>query len=103
MEREEGRHNVGSIIISFFLGGLVGAGVALLLAPKSGREAREQIKDLAKEVKEKTGTYVEHVKSKAATVLEKGKELIEKEKSVVSSAIDSGIEAYEKERQKLEE
>lgn len=103
MEREEGRHNIGSIIFSFFLGGLVGAGVALLLAPKSGREAREQIKGLAHEVKEKTGTYVEQVKSKAATVLEKGKELIEKEKSVISSAIDSGIKAYEKEKEKIEE
>jgi gas vesicle protein len=36
--REEGGYSTGSVFMSFLLGGLVGAGFALLLAPQSGRE-----------------------------------------------------------------
>ncbi len=31
-----------SVISSFFLGGLIGAGVALLMAPKAGSETRNK-------------------------------------------------------------
>ncbi|MCX5809171.1 MAG: YtxH domain-containing protein [Proteobacteria bacterium] len=98
MGQEESSCNSGSILLAFLLGGVVGAGVALLMAPKPGQETREQIKKLADEAKEKAEAYIEDVKSKAATVVEKGKELLEKEKTVISAAIDAGKEAYEKEK-----
>ena len=41
MGNEEGRYSAGSLILGFFIGGLVGAGVALLLAPQPGPEARQ--------------------------------------------------------------
>jgi len=44
MEERERGYGSGPIIFSFFIGGLVGAGIALLLAPKAGRETREKIK-----------------------------------------------------------
>lgn len=36
-------HGVESFIAGFLLGGIIGAGVALLFAPASGKETREQI------------------------------------------------------------
>jgi len=98
MGQEESSCKNGSVLLAFLLGGVVGAGVALLMAPKSGQETREQIKKLADEAKEKTGAYIEDMKSKATTAVEKGKELLEKEKTVISAAIDAGKEAYEKEK-----
>ena len=98
MGQEESSCNNGSVLLAFLLGGVVGAGVALLMAPKPGQETREQIKKLADEAKEKAEAYIEDMKSKAATVVEKGKELLEKEKTVISAAIDAGKEAYEKEK-----
>jgi gas vesicle protein len=100
MEREERCQNAGSIILSFFVGGLVGAGVALLLAPRAGKETRERIKGLAEEVKEKAEEYVEQAKEKAASAIEKGKEVLEEKKSVITKAIEAGKEAYEKEKGK---
>lgn len=44
-------YSAGSTLLAFFLGGLVGAGVALLLAPKSGPETRKIIKEYAGEAK----------------------------------------------------
>ena len=40
--RDEG-YSSGSVLLSFLLGGVVGAGLALLFAPQSGRETRQKI------------------------------------------------------------
>lgn len=101
MKHEEGGYGAGPLIFSFFLGGLIGAGVALLLAPKSGKETREKIKELAVDAKSKAEEVIDQVKTKVTSVLEKGKETIEEKKSMLSTAIEAGKEAYEKEKEKL--
>jgi len=101
MGNEEGRCSAGSLILGFFIGGLVGAGVALLLAPQPGAETRQKIKELADEAKEKAAKYVEEVKSKVTSTVEKGKELVEEKKSLVTAAVEAGKEAYQKEKEKL--
>ena len=101
MGNEEGRYSAGSLILGFFIGGLVGAGVALLLAPQSGKEIRQKIKELADEAKEKAAKYAEEVKGKVTSTVEKGKELVEEKKSLVTAAVEAGKEAYQKEKEKL--
>ena len=44
----------GGILLAFLAGGLVGAGLALLYTPVTGREARERIGGLAGDLKKKT-------------------------------------------------
>lgn len=99
--REEGGYGAGSVLLSFLLGGLVGAGFALLLAPQSGRETRQKIRELSGEAKEKAKGYVEDIKGKITTSIDKGKEFIEEKKTMISSAIEAGKEAYEKEKERL--
>ncbi len=93
--------STGSIILAFFIGGLVGAGVALLLAPQPGKETRQKIKELAEEAKEKATQYAEEVKSKVTSTVGKGKELVEEKKSLITTAVEAGKEAYAKEKEKL--
>ena len=64
--------NFGSFFAGLVLGGLIGAGVALLYAPQSGEETRILIKDKSIELKD---TTVE----KAAELQEKGKAAYEVE------------------------
>lgn len=99
--REEGGFSAGSMLLSFVLGGVVGAAVALLLAPQSGRETRMRIRDLTGDVREKAMDYVEDVKDKVTSTVEKGKGYVEEKKSVLSKAVEAGKEAYEKEKEKL--
>jgi gas vesicle protein len=99
--REEGGYGAGSIFLSFLLGGLVGAGFALLLAPQSGRETRLKIKEFTDDVKEKTMGYVGDVKEKVTGSIDKGKEIYEEKKSMITTAIEAGKEAYEKEKERL--
>lgn len=99
--REEGGYGAGSVFLSFLLGGIVGAGFALLLAPQSGDETRKKIRQLTDDVKGKTMDYVEEVKGKVTTGIDRGKDYYEEKKSVVASAIEAGKEAYEKEKERL--
>jgi gas vesicle protein len=99
--REDEGYGAGSIFLSFLLGGLVGAGFALLLAPQSGRETRQRIKDFTEDVTGKAKGYVGEVKEKIAGGIEKGKGFYEEKKSIISTAIEAGKEAYEKEKERL--
>lgn len=91
----------GSTILSFLLGGLVGAGVALLLAPRSGKETRQQIKDFADDMKGKAEDYVEQAKCRVTQAVEKGKGFVDEKKSIITTAVEAGKEAYEKEKERL--
>lgn len=94
-------YSAGSVVLAFVLGGLVGAGIALLTAPQSGRETREKIKELSDETRKKAAEYAGQVKDKFSHAVESGKHFVDEKKSLISTAIDAGKEAYEKEKEKL--
>lgn len=85
----------GSWLLTFILGGLIGAAVALLLAPKSGSQTREQLKDMAQGAKEKAEGYYGQAKNKMTDAMQKGSELIQQKKSEIESAVSKGKEAYQ--------
>ena len=53
-----------SILVALVVGGLVGAGVALLLAPQSGKRTRKQIADLAEDLKDYAADLTDKVRTK---------------------------------------
>jgi gas vesicle protein len=59
--------NSGAVaLISFMIGGIVGAGLALLFAPQSGKKTRRQIADMADDIKDYTSDYAKKLKGKIA-------------------------------------
>ncbi|MBI5214105.1 MAG: YtxH domain-containing protein [Nitrospirae bacterium] len=97
MRHEEDGFSAGSVLLSFLLGGMVGAGVALLMAPQSGADTRRKIREMADEAKEKATDYVSHAKEMVSSTVEKGKGIYEERKSAITAAIEAGKDAYEKE------
>ncbi len=88
----EGRgYGAGGLFVAFVAGGLIGAGLALLFAPVTGKEARKKIGDLAGEMKKKAEGLAGEVRSRVES-------LVDEEKSVVKAAYEAGREAMEKER-----
>jgi gas vesicle protein len=85
----------GGILMAFLAGGLVGAGLALLYTPVSGREARERIGGLAGDLKKKSEEWTGDVKQKV-------ERFIDEERSVIKSAYDAGREAMAKEKARFE-
>ena len=92
--REECGYSSGSMFLSFLLGGIVGAAVALLLAPESGRETRSKIKEFADDVKDKVKDYAGDVKGKVSSTIDKGKDLYEEKKSTIAKAVEPTIRGY---------
>jgi hypothetical protein len=68
-EMSEERGCAPVILLAFLLGGVVGAGLALLLAPLSGAETRKRITDVAKEVKEKAEGVMEEIRDRVKEAL----------------------------------
>jgi gas vesicle protein len=90
MKEESIVRKIGNVLIPFLAGGLAGAGVSLLLAPKSGKEMRKDIRDFAVS----TGDTI------SATV-DKGKDLYIESTSAVRNAIDAGKMAFTETVEKL--
>lgn len=97
MHHQEGGFSVGAILLSFLLGSMVGAGLALLVAPQTGTETRRKIRDFAEDVTEKASDYAEQAKTKMSSSIDKGKDVLEAKKSAVTAAFEAGKEAYDRE------
>jgi gas vesicle protein len=119
---EEREGSVSTKLTYLLVGGGIGAVLALLFAPKSGHELREDIadvtrkgiekgKDAATQIGERAGEYYEVSKDKASdlyqSAADKAGELTEKARSAAASnpftaAIEAGKDAYTAEKRKNE-
>jgi gas vesicle protein len=86
---EENSIKVGGYLTAFAIGALVGAGVALLYAPHSGKETRDLLAHKAHELKEKAGGIIEEAKEK-----------ITEKKAEITAAVSAGREAMREQREK---
>ena len=98
---EECSYSGSAVALGFILGGVLGASLAILLAPESGRRTRERLRDLAADVRDKTIDVSEKLQDKAEEVLERGREAFEEKKSILSAAVQAGTEASQRERERL--
>jgi len=71
------------MLFSILGSGIIGAGLGLLFAPKSGKETRNDIKDFAVRARDAVGKTIDD-----------GVHVYEKGRNVVTSAINCGTAAY---------
>jgi gas vesicle protein len=91
----------GGSQVGFFLAGLgIGAVVALLLAPRSGKETREYIVQKAEEGRDFVVSKSDEIRKQAEDAVEKGKDLVTKQKELLSAALEAGKQAYQDEKVK---
>ncbi len=91
----------GALLLSFLLGGVVGAGLALLVAPQSGEATRRKIRELADDVRDKTNEYIHETKDRVSSVADESRGYYDEKKTLIKAAIDAGKDAYEKEKEKF--
>lgn len=92
---------VGTVFLAFVAGAAVGAGLTLLVTPKSGEQMRESIKDLTGDTVDKIKEYAVDAQEKIMETFEQGKELILDRKAILASALEAGREAMAAERERL--
>ncbi len=98
-------------LIYFLLGGIVGASVALLLAPRSGEETRDLLGDRYREGTERIGetfrsgreAVVEKSREsadRASETIDRGRDTLTGQKERLATAVQTGRQTYEEENQR---
>jgi len=87
------RCSVATGIGCFLTGVGIGAVVALLVAPKTGKETRRLIAKKAEEGKDYVTSKGREIREQAEEFVEKGKELVSKEKERLAEVFETGKEA----------
>ncbi|MEJ2683980.1 MAG: YtxH domain-containing protein [Candidatus Sulfobium sp.] len=56
--------NGAAVLVSFLIGGIVGAGLALLFAPQPGKKTRGKIADLTEDARDYASDYAKRLRKK---------------------------------------
>ncbi len=99
---------------AFLAGGLIGAAIALLYAPKSGRETRRDISKTARRIGKETKHLVEdavdsihdfagEVRDKVTDVIERGRDISDDAKKEIVRNLEHGQKVIEKQRKRIAE
>lgn len=91
---------VGNVLIAFLAGAAIGGGIALLTAPRSGRETREKLRGIAGETSDRIRKIAEDAEERIAEVLHEGKETIVHKRDMLKAAVEAGREAMAAEKAK---
>ncbi len=93
----------GSSTGAFLLGAVLGAGIALLLAPRSGKETQEQLKSRARELRQATRERVRAAQEELEERLGRAGEQVRDQIDSVKGAVDAGRQAALDARADLED
>src|SRR6185295_3173359 len=104
MSSDDHGSNASGVILAFLLGGLTGAALAILYAPRSGRETREMLgdkmregADRGRELRDKAVAKGRELYDDATDYVEKQKDTLDKRKERLAAAIEAGRQAYREE------
>lgn len=93
--------NNGASKIAFLLAGMgIGAILALLFAPKSGKETRDYLTQKAEEGRGYVTAKGRELRKQAEETVEKAKDVVAKQKEQLSAALEAGKQAYQEEKSK---
>jgi len=93
--------SAAAVVLVFLSGAALGALAALLLAPQTGRQSREQLRGYARRAEGNLRDLAGRAGGAFEEVVEEGKEFLDSKKSVLREAFDVGREAMRRERDRL--
>jgi gas vesicle protein len=99
------RDEFGAFLIGFIIGGLTGAAVSLLMAPQTGEETREYLRERAIELREKASetaqTTYEQVEHTADEVRNRAGEIADRARTGAEDIQRRGQVIIEEQKNKL--
>jgi gas vesicle protein len=111
-EMSDRNGDFGAFISGFVIGGLVGAAVALLMAPQSGEDTRTLIRDKGIELKDKVDQASQETRAKAEEMAKearmkaedlqkRGQVILEEQKTRIEKAVETGKKAAKRKRDEI--
>jgi gas vesicle protein len=108
MTNEERSAGTPGVLLSFLLGALSGAALAILFAPRSGRETREMLGEKLRETADRSRHLGEQALERgreaaedASGYLERQRDVLEKRRDRLAAAVEAGRQAYRDEKEKM--
>ena len=99
----------GSTFLAFVVGGLAGAVLALLYAPRTGKETRDLLGEKVREAEERGRDLKEQVRTRgraivdeASDYLDRQRDSVEQRKERFAAAVDAGRQTYREEKERGE-
>ncbi|WP_455378945.1 YtxH domain-containing protein [Petrachloros mirabilis] len=96
------RGSAAGVLLAFLTGAALGAVVAILLTPQSGRESREQLRRYARRAEEGLHDIAGEAGERFEEVVDRGREFIESKKTMLREAFEAGREAMKRERDRMQ-
>ncbi len=90
----------GDKALYLMLGAMMGAAVALLLAPRSGEETRQLILTKARESADRVTERTKGIAEKTSSYVERGKGQLQQQRDQLTAALEAGKQAYREEKEK---
>jgi len=86
----------GSGFVPFVWGALIGAAAALLLAPKSGAETQQELKEKARKLRERAEEKAGELQGTLQEAMNQGRKHVEEHYDTAKKAVGSGRERAQK-------
>lgn len=93
MERNHPECSAAGTALAFLAGAIVGALAGILLAPKSGPEARRSIKDYADKTEHDILEKAKEARAALSELIEQGQRFVAEKQADVEAAVKAGREA----------
>src|SRR5438445_164190 len=87
------RRDAGGYMGWFLFGAVLGAGVALLMAPKTGAQARELLAERGGDVARRAQEFANEAQGRAGEWIDKSREIFEEQTQRLMSAVEAGRDA----------
>jgi gas vesicle protein len=99
-ENQNNGIGVGTALLTFTLGAVIGGGLALLTAPRSGPETRKKLHGMVDETREKLSEMTRDAETRIKKVAQEGKDMLEENAELIKAAVNAGKEAMAAEKAK---
>ena len=97
------RGTSAAVVLAFLSGAAMGAVAALLLAPQSGDESRDQLRRYARRAENDLRDLAGRAGEAFEDVVDQGKDFVDTKRSVLREAFDAGREAMRRERGRVQD
>ncbi len=94
-------NNSKNVAMAFLIGGVIGAGVALLFAPASGIETRRRIKDGVEDAGDWAKDRYQDARYKVSESGGRVRQFVTDKKEDLQAAYDAGRDAYQRGKERL--
>lgn len=88
--------NKKDTLAAFILGGIIGAALGILYAPRSGRETRYNLRRMGEDIADTVSDLSDDMKETGRKIYEEGREKVMTGRDKITEAFEAGKKAFEK-------